>query len=334
MLRVLDDTDEVARAQLLFMEKLAKKADKTGKISVGYQGGNQCCTVSWSKNLGMWWVNKPISNRFWNGFGTEKLRWNSGYSHILDCEINPPFQGINRRIAGVFAIDETGELFLLHRGKIGGGRKGIGKDLFLKNYRGKLITVKDGDRLTSLALVGSFESPRFVDQVAIFVNEIKRIKSNVSKNPRTSLSATNDSMPAFNEEFSGTRKPSNIGNQIAAKCDHGIIVNALAKKFESEGITIANSSQIDLFTIGLSNDPKTLFEIKTDTTTTNIFEAIGQLYYYSTNLGGNYSLVAVFPNTLEQNSKEILDKLNIRCLTYEWINDKPHFNQFNAASYI
>lgn len=334
LLRVLEDKDEIEKAQTVFMKKLAKKADRTEELSVGYPGGSEIGPVSWSKALGMWWVHKPESNRFWNGFGTEEVQWSSKHSHTLDCEINPPYEGINRRIAGVFAKDENGELFLLHRGKIGGGRPGIGKNLFLNNYRGKWITVKDGDQLSNLALVASFKNPRFVIQVTNFVKEVKRIKRNATNNQMTSLSVKHDLIPVFKEEFSGKRKTSTISNQIEAKCDHGIIVNSLAKKFENEGIRVGNSMQIDLFTTDSSSNQITLFEIKTGTTSTNIYEAIGQLYYYSTILRGNCSLVAVFPKTLERNQRKILNKLNIQCLTYDWIDGKPKFIKFDARSYV
>lgn len=43
-----------------------------------------------------------------------------------------PLNGINRRVAGLFAIDSvSGGTILLHRGKIGGGQKGVGKKQFL-----------------------------------------------------------------------------------------------------------------------------------------------------------------------------------------------------------
>lgn len=334
MLRVLEEKDEIEKAQTLFTEKLAKKADKKGEISVGYQGGNQICDASWNKDLGIWWVNEPISNRFWNGFGTEELRWNSSHSHTLDCEINPPFEGINRRISGVFAKDENGELFLLHRGKIGGGRSGIGKNLFLNNYSEELITVKDGDLFSNLAFVASFKNPRFVIQVANFVKEVKRIKLNATNNQMTSLSIKHGLIPVFNKEFSEKRKLIAISTQIEKKYNHGLIVNPLAEEFESKGIRVGNSREIDLFTIDSDNNPASLFEIKTDTTTTSIYGAIGQLYYNSTLLNVDCSLVAVFPKTLERKQRKILNELDIQCLTYEWREGKPKFTKFDATSYV
>jgi len=34
---------------------------------------------------------------------------------------------MNRTIAGAFASDDEGNIYLVHRGRIGGGKKGIGR---------------------------------------------------------------------------------------------------------------------------------------------------------------------------------------------------------------
>ncbi len=177
VLKVIDDKVEIQRAQKLLLSNLNAVADRQDLINVGYQGESQKLNARWSKKLDIWWINENSGNRFWNAFGTGEPKWNTGYSHSITCEINPPFEGIDRRISGVFAKNAEGKLYLLHRGKLGGGKPGIGKALFVKEFTGDWEEVKDGAELKRLALVASFDNPRFAEQIADFVHEVERIKA-------------------------------------------------------------------------------------------------------------------------------------------------------------
>ena len=91
------------------------------------------------------------------------------------CEINPPLEGLDKRVQGAFARDND-RIWLLYRGKIGGGRPGIGRRLFFENY---LKEIKDiaGDRF---AIIGDTHSSDFVSHVRDFIREVERIKGLVS----------------------------------------------------------------------------------------------------------------------------------------------------------
>jgi hypothetical protein len=122
----------------------------------------------------------PIDNRYWCVFG---LGWpEESQSLGLVCEINIPFKGINRRVAGVFARDETGRLALLHSGKVGGGRPGIGKEAFLEFYKdGRRVSVRwpDGQETRHLWL-GWLDDPDLLRQIAAFVRLVERFKQQVA----------------------------------------------------------------------------------------------------------------------------------------------------------
>ena len=99
--------------------------------NVGWHGGNIATDVYWLPDQGFWvaFNHDPKSNREWSAFGT----MDPSNSKVLSitCEVNIPFQGVNRQIAGVFVRDtDSGKIFIAHSGKIGGGQKGIGKKLF------------------------------------------------------------------------------------------------------------------------------------------------------------------------------------------------------------
>ena len=173
MLKVLEDKDQIQRAETQLLCRLKSRSEKQGIISVRHRGGSQRLNANWSKQLDIWWTTKDNRNRFWNAFGTGEPKWNSSASHRIKCEINPPKVGIDRRIAGVFAKDNEGNIHFLHRGKLGGGKPGVNKELFEQHFTGSWEEVEDG---TKLALVASFNDPRFIEQIADFVHEVERIK--------------------------------------------------------------------------------------------------------------------------------------------------------------
>ena len=147
------------------------------------------------------------------------------------CEINFPLSGIDRRISGAVAEDESGGLFLAHRGQIGGGRKGIGAELFRNHFDGEWSIVVDGDRETKLVVVGSIESPRLLRQIQFFIREVERIKllAHPQDNQDSPENGGGESIEIedIGEEFEGT-KTYTVTRKIDAACDHGIIVSARA----------------------------------------------------------------------------------------------------------
>jgi hypothetical protein len=66
--------------------------------------------------------------RFWNAFGTE-LKETGSQSIVV--EVNPPLRRLDGRASGLFAKNSAGFTYLLHRGRVGGGAKGVGKNAFL-----------------------------------------------------------------------------------------------------------------------------------------------------------------------------------------------------------
>ena len=174
MLRVIEGKMEIDNAQTIFINKLEQFKDGKSICSVGRQGGSRKLLVTWSDKLDIWWALKLNTNRYRNAFGIGKPSLNRN----IVCEINPPLEGINRRIAGVFAKDADDKMYLLHRGRIGGGRLGIGKDKFQKEFDGTWVSVEDGTNISNLALVAAFESSSFAEDVADFIHKVERIKEN------------------------------------------------------------------------------------------------------------------------------------------------------------
>ena len=175
---VVTDREEIADLVSRFREILRSRLQQEVHAYVGYRGGSMPLTFHWSDDVHMWMAYETDLDtqigRFWTVFGLEMPLL--GELMTITAEINFPMEGIDRRIGGAFDRTSGGDILVVHRGRIGGGREGIGKELFWHNYGGRIVTVFDGDRNTDFAVVGEPGSPNFINQVRNFVAEVERIK--------------------------------------------------------------------------------------------------------------------------------------------------------------
>jgi hypothetical protein len=176
--RILDTKREISKAQSEFKHSLDTYPSEAIKVQIGYQGGSHRVFVKWIDKLGLWArfgftpTKKSKRKRYWNVFGIGRP---SGLVSIV-CEINPPIDGINRKVYGAFSKDTEGNTIVLHRGKfhVHGGMK---KEFFRREYRGSWIEVVDGDRIASVVRVGAISNRNFGNQLREFILEIMRIKN-------------------------------------------------------------------------------------------------------------------------------------------------------------
>ena len=117
-------------------------------VVVGFQGGHLKLPAVLANNR-IWFAHQSLENaripRHWNalGSGPPALR----RSNDITVEVNPAIHGVDRRVAGLFAVDDkTGHTALLHRGIIGGGTKGIGQTSFMEWYAGRRVKFFDPSR--------------------------------------------------------------------------------------------------------------------------------------------------------------------------------------------
>lgn len=293
---------------------------------VGFHGGSVEAELHYSPKLDIWLaMAENLDNRYWNGFGIGKPE--NGSLESLSTEINIPKYGINRRIGGAFGKSDSGNILILHRGKIGGGRSGIGKTLFENNYRGKFIPVIDGDRTNKMALIGELKSEKLALQVANFVKEVSRIKTE-NKSPQNSTLIPVKSKDNFNNEFAGTKEYSKQ-EVIQSLCNHGIVVNTLAKALKAKGLKIANDKNRDLYILTNTGKIRTIFEIKTNTLTGSLYSAIGQLIIYSIGLEKSTNLFLILPDQLKPEIERRVKSIGIDILYYKWEKDLPIFKNLD-----
>lgn len=317
MIKVIEDSKRIKILQDKFNKTLFEILNETENSFVGFPAGRFRDNVHFSSDLKIWFSTHNEKNRFWNGFGVGIPIAEKGIS--LVGEINFPFKGINRRIAGVFAEDKD-KILILHRGKIGGGTTGVGKNLFFEKFGGELIKAIDGDRETKFALVAELDSEYFIEQIASFIHGIYNIKQGKTiefSNPFTELLDFTYTDEKFGVSVTEKNEPKTI-NRI-----HGIIVNALAKELKSKNLLIGKDKNRDLF-IHKKNKISTLFEIKTNSNTQSLYSAVGQLIVYSMPIG-KINLIAVLPNKLDSYVEKKLSEIGIEILYFKWKNKQPVF---------
>lgn len=183
MTTVISDNREIVKLHQQFHKQLDEHLTKKIRCLVGYQGGSNEDMVKYYEGLDLWLIAQELSNKYWNGFGVGKPVEKG--SNSLVCEINFSYGGGDRRIAGVFAKDDHGRIFILHRGNIGGGRKGVGRNSFVEHFDGDSIRAMDGDRPTDFCLVGELGNAPFHEQLGTFVHEVSRIKSLITSGKKS-----------------------------------------------------------------------------------------------------------------------------------------------------
>ena len=210
----------------------------------------------------------------------------------------------------------------MQRGRIGGGRKGIGKTLFCDNFTGEWQDVWNGDDFSKVAYVGLFKSPKFLAQLAAFVKDVSRIKDNRIEK----LLPKNMPLEIFSNEFQGTKRY-HMPDTLEQQCNHGLVISALRAELTNKGLKVGNRGRIDLYTLGKDKEITILYEAKTDDSINSCCHAIGQLLYYSRRLKILPRLVAVLPDTITSETRNIFRDLQIDVLTYNWKNNQPKFKE-------
>ena len=330
-LKPLTKRSETERAYKLLHKRLVRGARKFTR-KLGWQGGGDEHTLYWHPDVGIWAVleDKYAGKRFWCCYGTDDPE--SGDNFGITCEINPPWSGTNRRCAGVFAKDINGQVYLAHTGKLGGGRKGVGKSNFLAFYgRENLETVvwPDG-QTTEAVIIGRVDGKRLVAHIADFVMKAEQFKALIGSGVEIFQEQV-DTESRFTPEFSGPRRPYRIGDPIESRCSHGLVVNGLAAELRARGLDIHSDRPRDLFIRQGAANTGVLFEVKTDLSTSSIYSLIGQLLYHGTCRPAMPRLVAVLPGHPGDRTGEVLSRLGIAALSYKFAGKQTVFENLDEV---
>jgi hypothetical protein len=322
MLKVISDQPAIKKYAGQFNKKFKPFIDEEIKVKLGHQGAGFPAKVLWSKSLGIWKFSRAIKEvRYWNAFGVGK----PGASNVLSIasEINFPCAQIDRKTGGAFAEDAWGNIFVIHRGKIGGGKKGVGKSLFEHNYRGVWSFMEDGDSISQVAVIGDLKSSRFALQVAQFVKKIEIMKSTAAPSTQTEM---NFSEVSFREDLVGSA-PSLAEDEVISTCDHDLVVGELAALLQRQKIKIGNDTESELFVVDTSeNRISHIFEVLTDTKEKNVLAAAARVLLQTSAAALNPLPVLVLPEEKINSYAQELQRINISVLGFRWQEERVVFS--------
>jgi hypothetical protein len=323
MLKVIEDQLVIKKYAKRFAKKFKPFIDEEIKVKLGHQGASFPAKVLWSRKLGIWKFSRAIKEvRYWNAFGLEKPEVTNVLS--ITSEINFPWARIDRKTGGAFAEDVWGNVFVIHRGKIGGGKKGVGKSLFEHNYRGVWSFMEDGKSVTQVAIIGVLNSSRFAWQAAQFVKKIEKLKSTAATSTQTKI---NFSEITFREDLVGN-PPSLADNEILSACDHDLVVGNLAALLQQRKLKIANDTERELFVVDPSqNRISHVFEVLTDTKENSVLAAAAKLLLQTSADIGNPLPILVLPEDKIDDYEQELQRINISVVGFSWQGEKVVFSE-------
>lgn len=326
MLKVVDNESAIRRHQRQFARSFRTPGCESIPVRLGHPGASEKGRVVWAEALGIWAFSRKIAgSRYWNAFGVERPA--DGAALSITCEINFPLCGIDRRTGGVFAEDRTGRVFVVHRGKLGGGRKGVGKSLFENHYRGVWEVMDDGGEETPVAVIGALHSPRFARQIALFVRKIARIKE-AAVARSTQAEFTFDEL-TLHEEWIGGRYEAQR-HETGAACDRGLIIRDLADHLKARGFRTGNDGRIDLVVLDGRGRIGAVVEVLTGNAPEDLHAAAMRLLLNALDLPGTPALILLAPGTPDPAFRESLKRLRIGLAGYEWRESRAIFPGLGA----
>ena len=155
MFILIEDRAEIRRAQSQLEATLRREFSIKEVRDIGWQGDRLRAAKLHSNGEYWYWSqdHKTTPNpRRLNWFG----RINEGPGVGIAVEINIPYEGRNDSVAGFFAKHaSSGQIYLFHSGRVGGGAKGVKKDAFVawSDLQTHPVYARDGSQKEGLLVM-------------------------------------------------------------------------------------------------------------------------------------------------------------------------------------
>lgn len=323
MLTVITKRKYIDSAQAQFVQKMRAALPYKAERNLGFQGDSRAALIYYDDQIGLWFTTDDGMNgsRYWNPLGSQSVSKHKSLNIV--AEINFPFV-LDRRVGGIFLEDEDGEIYIGHRGKIGGGRPGIGKKAFMQYYKGSTGFVLDGNQESEVLIISALNSSRLAENIKGFIDSVDLFKKSVINNDFDV--DTEGFLPEPEEKTSYS-----ITETIDSEMLHGSVVNELHKVFKQRGLIVENTKHIDLMLLDKKRKTTHLFEVKSKSDSQSIYTAIGQLQFNARRLRTNAKQIIVVPVTINNHAKKILEDLSFSIVTF--VEEKKQFKFFGLEEF-
>lgn len=326
MLKTITDEKAVRRCQRLLLDSLKNGKRELIKVSLGHQGASIKAKVNYRPDIDLWFISrKSADGRVWNAFGCGRPP--AGTARKITCEINFPAGCQDGKTGGIVAEDGRGDVYLLHRGRIGGGKKGIGLNFFRRFFRGVWTTVNDGDTLVPALVVGRFKSSLLARQVALFVTKVELLKRNLPGQARMALELEETA-------FSLDRVGMALQEQAAtldSRCERELAIIDLARQLQVGGCKTGNQGQHDLLIRSANGKTTHLFAVAPDIGEASLQEATGRLLWDCPSSADGPRKCLVLPGAPAREARIKLETLGIRTVTFSWQDGAAVFDFTDAG---
>jgi hypothetical protein len=324
MFLLLESKDEISKAQRKLEATLAQAFPHRATKNIGYPAGTTYDAKVYTDEILWYWsadFRQPdVANpRRLNWFG----KFTAERDLQITVEINTSYVGRNDQVAGFFARDtNTGTVYLMHSGRVGGGTKGVGKAAFLAWSDQRLVEAVDsqGDKRDGIIVMpvegsgASQSAARYIAQIARFKVAVRAGELGTAE-----FQKKQKDFEDFYAESRGRRRGKR-SSKVDYLSRHGEVVDALyewrLRAGLSRGQRLVKNVLIDLGCA--SGQPlEEVYEVKTSATRPDLYTGIGQLLVHGANESCQRTLVLPHDETIPADVQRALSRLNIALLRFE-----------------
>lgn len=324
MFSLIESKEEIAKAQRK-LEAAIRRDFKTKAVkNIGYPGGTNFNAEVVTDGSYWYWSSDYDDEDIPN---PRRLNWFGLFRDDADLqisvEINTAYEGRNDQVAGFFARDnDTGSIYLMHSGRVGGGTKGVGKAAFLTWSNQRPIDVVDSSGgIREGVLVMPIESVAASRSAVHYIDIIASFKQAVRAGDLDSpeFQSKKKELDDFFSESRGRRKGKRSG-EIDYLSRHGEVVDVLYSWRNSnqlpKGGRLVKNVLIDMG-VAVADELVEVFEVKTSTARSDVYAAIGQLMVHGTSNECRRVIVLPKSELLASDLKGALERLNIELLKFK-----------------
>lgn len=308
---VVTDVAEISRLNKQLAKQLRATLPYKESREISYPAGHHTGTVFFESRTGVGvraWSPHIAPDKLLNyvlSADPRSPRWIE-----IIVQLNFPAGTYNRRMAGAFVKDGSGEVFVAHRGKLTKGNAGLPKDKVFREFAGRTVEATDNGNTSRLILIGGLTDPEIANRLWAFAEEAREIATRLGEelhgNGRSERSKALllDTTASSDSEMSGEER---MGDESASRAsalaetllklrgyfdeysgvvrvkghgggkrtvEHGAVVRALELTLQNQGSS-QKAQAIDLAVVTVSNVD--LFEVKTTACTADLYTGVGQL---------------------------------------------------------
>jgi len=325
VLRIVGSERALKRYARKFVHHFLALAPEKLTVTLGHRGATTTAAVYWLERLGIWFYPAWTEGSYQHLFGL--IRAVRRDRALVACEINFPSSGIDRRIGGAFAVDRKGQVYVIHRGHLG-GKRGMGRSHFLETYCGVWADLDEGDTSEAVAVVGELNSPRFPRQVAQFVSQITLIKE--GKTPSVSRQLLMPLEMDFGSDMRSGEMYEDLVRDLGGECDLGSLREDLAHLIASQGQRVKTWGTNILYYQRGEESEETYCYVCADNGQKSIREGAINLFFLTLRSRRRHRMYLFVPELLPRLLTERLAELHIETIVYGWQDDHATFPGFDV----